>query len=540
MIIHNPILTGSFTVNGTDVASITSSAASITAINSYTASQNILNGTYATTGSNTFKNPQTINSNLIVTGSITAQTLVVQTVSSSVIYSSGSNVFGNNIANTQVMTGSLLVTGSSTFSGNVQIGAQLLVSYTNPDVNGIVINATTGINASAIKFANTGGNFYIGKDSSAGTRITTGDVYANAVWAENAYPLVFGVNNAKVLSIASGGAATFAGSVQTYRLKLIDSTSSTNFTLYTGVDNVNSIGFYNETTGIYNFKIGSTGKTTITNLDVTDTTGSISVPVAIDYLVVAGGGGGGADLGGGGGAGGFLASTAYVTKGTYSIVQVGKGGAGGSATINNKSADNGQNSSIFNIIAYGGGGGGNNVQRGIAGGSGGGASREAYGGGDAYANQGNGGGAGGTGSPYYVGGGGGGADGTGGSGSTTSGGVGGIGKVSDISGTATYYSGGGGGSGYGGPAGTGGLGGGGNGSAGSSGTTAGTANTGGGGGGGGNVSGLNGAAGGSGIVILKYSDVYPTSTCTGTFTYAASGGFRRYTFTGNGTIKLMA
>ena len=112
MIIHNPILTGSFTVNGTDVASITSSAASITAINAYTASQNILNGTYATTGSNTFKNPQTINSNLIVTGSITAATLVVQTITSSVIYSSGSNVFGNNIANTQVMTGSVLITGS--------------------------------------------------------------------------------------------------------------------------------------------------------------------------------------------------------------------------------------------------------------------------------------------------------------------------------------------------------------------------------------------------------------------------------------------
>jgi len=123
MIIHNPILTGSFTVNGTDVASITSSAASITAINSYTASQNILNGTYATTGSNTFKNPQTINSNLIVTGSITAQTLVVQTVSSSVIYSSGSNVFGNNIANTQTFTGSVLITGSlAVTTGSVGIG----------------------------------------------------------------------------------------------------------------------------------------------------------------------------------------------------------------------------------------------------------------------------------------------------------------------------------------------------------------------------------------------------------------------------------
>ena len=143
MIIHNPILTGSFTVNGTDVASITSSAASITAINSYTASQNILNGTYATTGSNTFKNPQTINSNLVVTGSITAQTLVVQTVSSSVIYSSGSNVFGNNIANTQTFTGSMLVTGSVTATeGNFlgsgvdgSLGSVVRISTTNTNGN---------------------------------------------------------------------------------------------------------------------------------------------------------------------------------------------------------------------------------------------------------------------------------------------------------------------------------------------------------------------------------------------------------------------
>ena len=125
MIIHNPILTGSFTVNGTDVSSITSSAASLTSLNAYTASQNNRNGTYATTGSNTFKNPQTINSNLVVTGSITAQTLVVQTVTSSVVYSSGSNVFGNNIANTQVFTGSMNLTGSLTV---VTTGTELQVN----------------------------------------------------------------------------------------------------------------------------------------------------------------------------------------------------------------------------------------------------------------------------------------------------------------------------------------------------------------------------------------------------------------------------
>jgi hypothetical protein len=123
MIIHNPILTGSFTVNGTDVSSITSSAASLTSLNSYTASQNNRNGTYATTGSNTFAGVQTVNSNLVVTGSITAQTLVVQTITSSVDFVTGSTRFGSVIGNTHVFTGSMSVSGSGAFAGNISLGA---------------------------------------------------------------------------------------------------------------------------------------------------------------------------------------------------------------------------------------------------------------------------------------------------------------------------------------------------------------------------------------------------------------------------------
>jgi hypothetical protein len=128
MIIHNPILTGSFTVNGVDVLSITGSAANITSLNAATASLNTFSASMltftasaATTGSNTFVGNQVVTGSLTVTGSITtpgtltAQTLVVQTVTSSVVYSSGSNVFGNNIANTQVFTGSMSVSGSANF-----------------------------------------------------------------------------------------------------------------------------------------------------------------------------------------------------------------------------------------------------------------------------------------------------------------------------------------------------------------------------------------------------------------------------------------
>jgi len=52
-----------------------------------------------------------------VSGVLTAQTLIVQTISSSIIYSSGSNIFGNDLTNTQKLTGSVSITGSLTVNG---------------------------------------------------------------------------------------------------------------------------------------------------------------------------------------------------------------------------------------------------------------------------------------------------------------------------------------------------------------------------------------------------------------------------------------
>jgi hypothetical protein len=69
---------------------------------------------YATTGSNSFRADQSITGSLVVSSTITAQTLVVQTVTSSIVYSSGSNLFGNALANTQTFTGSVNITGSLT------------------------------------------------------------------------------------------------------------------------------------------------------------------------------------------------------------------------------------------------------------------------------------------------------------------------------------------------------------------------------------------------------------------------------------------
>ena len=67
---------------------------------------------YATTGSNSFRATQSITGSLTVTGQIIAQTLNVQQVTSSIVFSSGSNVFGCDLNSRQTFTGSVLITGS--------------------------------------------------------------------------------------------------------------------------------------------------------------------------------------------------------------------------------------------------------------------------------------------------------------------------------------------------------------------------------------------------------------------------------------------
>jgi hypothetical protein len=218
MIIHNPILTGSFTVNGTDVASITSSAASITAINNYTASQNILNGTYATTGSNTFADIQTVNSNLIVTGSITASTLVVQTITSSVDFVTGSTRFGSIAANTHQFTGSVGISGSltgigATFNGNVAVGATLSDWISSAKV--LQLNNTAAVYAPTDEsilsnnvFVDSGdNNKYITTNFASQYRQVSGQhLFYSAASGTAGATISFG---SPKLTIASSGAATF-------------------------------------------------------------------------------------------------------------------------------------------------------------------------------------------------------------------------------------------------------------------------------------------------------------------------------------------
>jgi hypothetical protein len=130
-------------------------------------------------------------------GNIVAQTLVVSTISSSVEYSSGSNIFGSSIGNTQTFTGSVNITGS--------VGINTGVPAYTLDVNG------TG------RFLNTSDHNLAldstGRFSSLDFK-NNGTLKSQLFWDNTNANLNLTNPSGVGLSIAAGaGAATFASSV---------------------------------------------------------------------------------------------------------------------------------------------------------------------------------------------------------------------------------------------------------------------------------------------------------------------------------------
>ena len=271
--------------------------------------------------------------------------------------------------------------------------------------------------------------------------------------------------------------------------------------------------------------------------------------VLFNYLVVAGGGGGGRS-GGGGGAGG-LRSTVTTTGGggtletpitlltsnSYSVT-VGAGGAGNN--VDGSFGNTGSDSVFSSIVSTGGGGGGSYSSNGQIGGSGGGGGTFDSGvktGGAGTLNQGYAGGNGsGLSGASRSSGGGGGVGAVGANATAGIGGNGGAGVAVSITGSSVTYGGGGGGSAAT-TAGAGGTGGGGAGGNNAGTSVAGTANTGGGGGGQRDSSGV---AGGSGVVILRYSNLYTLNIGAGlSYSTQTVNDDKVTTFTGgSGSISL--
>jgi hypothetical protein len=147
---------------------------------------------YATTGSNSFRATQSITGSLTVTGQIIAQTINIQQVTSSIIYSSGSNVFGCDINSRQTFTGSFYQTGSiAIFNSCVGIGLNNPTNRLEVQSGNIKLNAgasrctsvsfgITGTDYGKLEYSDMDGSLFLttfgsvsGYDLRLGTRCNT-------------------------------------------------------------------------------------------------------------------------------------------------------------------------------------------------------------------------------------------------------------------------------------------------------------------------------------------------------------------------------
>jgi len=140
MILNSPTISGSLTVTGNIITSgsITLSGSVASASYAATASfvalaQSASNAVSAATAS--FANAFTVASTL------TAQTLVVQTITSSVDFVTGSTRFGSIAANTHMFTGSVSISGSLIVSGTMGTGDLLL---SNQSIHPNEVDGTQG------------------------------------------------------------------------------------------------------------------------------------------------------------------------------------------------------------------------------------------------------------------------------------------------------------------------------------------------------------------------------------------------------------
>jgi hypothetical protein len=208
MVQYYPVVTGSLTINGSlsvsGPMSITGSIAgtSSLATNAFTASSaDAFNIRGALTGSNA-----------IFTGTITAQTLSVQQVTSSIVYSSGSNIFGYQLTDRQTFTGSMYITGSTLIvnggticnTGNTYFGGMSIINSclgigTATPVSKLTVYDTTDVEI-RLQTTNTGTTSNDGFN--IGLQNSTCDVYFNQ--RENAN-LFINTSGSIRLAINGGG-----------------------------------------------------------------------------------------------------------------------------------------------------------------------------------------------------------------------------------------------------------------------------------------------------------------------------------------------
>jgi hypothetical protein len=183
MRIHSPQITGS--AENTNIVTTTR----ITSLSALSAS-------FASTAS--YAN------NFTVGGTLTAQTINVQTITSSIDYVTGSSINGSLLANTHQFTGSILMTGSLTVSGSVSTNNGFYVSNTSMNFgpNG----------ANSLSLGNSAGVLSLSSTTlSLGSNTTTRTNLFGATIITGSFAVSGSVNINGSLTVS--GSSVFSGSV---------------------------------------------------------------------------------------------------------------------------------------------------------------------------------------------------------------------------------------------------------------------------------------------------------------------------------------
>ena len=119
---------------------------------------------------------ETISGSLVVTGDITAQRLFVQTITSSIIYSSGSNQLGDATSDTQTLIGSVVMSGSMALTGNASVTGSFFVNnyqfFPNQIATGSV-TASVSNYPSNLFLIKSGSTEYLNISSSSNTTLSS-------------------------------------------------------------------------------------------------------------------------------------------------------------------------------------------------------------------------------------------------------------------------------------------------------------------------------------------------------------------------------
>jgi len=225
MILNSPYIsgsstiTGNLTVLGSISGSINSAISASYALNATSASYalNATSASYSNNSTNTlsasYAQTSSYADTFTVAGTLTAQKLVVQTITSSIVYSSGSNVFGNSLSNTQSMTGSVGITGSLSVNGVLTGTSATFTGNSGTSSTRLTLQGTgDGWNNQLI--TNTSGSLWLGVMRDDGIApFTSGSAFASFLGSSNATSLILTTNATPRLTISSTGAATFSGGV---------------------------------------------------------------------------------------------------------------------------------------------------------------------------------------------------------------------------------------------------------------------------------------------------------------------------------------